>query len=88
MRVEDFDYFLPEELIAQVPLLDRSSSKLLVVDRKEGLLTHSHFYNIIDMIDENSVLVSCYSKEKIENKISLYSNNLLVNLLCSLPPHN
>ena len=57
MRVEDFDYFLPEELIAQVPLLDRSSSRLLVVDRKEGNLTHSHFYNIIDMIDENSVLV-------------------------------
>lgn len=57
MRVDDFDYFLPEELIAQVPLLDRSSSKLLVVNRNNGDLTHSHFYNIVDMIEENSVLV-------------------------------
>ena len=57
MKVEDFDYYLPEELIAQTPLLDRSSSKLLVVDRFSGELSHDHFYNIIDMIDENSVLV-------------------------------
>lgn len=44
--------------------------------------------SIFFFFNENSVLVSCYSKKKIENKISLYSNNLLVNLLCSLPPHN
>jgi len=57
MRVEDFDYNLPEELIAQTPLKDRSSSKLLFVDRQTGILKHSHFFDIVDMIDEDSVLV-------------------------------
>ena len=57
MRVEDFNYNLPEELIAQVPLKDRSSSKLLVVDRVSGELEHKHFYDIVDMIDSDSVLV-------------------------------
>ncbi len=57
MKVEDFNYNLPEELIAQVPLKDRSSSKLLVVDRENGNLKHQHFYDIVDMIDSDSVLV-------------------------------
>ena len=57
MRVEDFNYNLPDELIAQVPLKDRSSSKLLVVDKKTGETMHKHFYDIVDMIDSNSVLV-------------------------------
>lgn len=57
MRVEDFNYNLPEELIAQTPLKDRSSSKLLVVDKKTGDFKHHHFYDILDMLDENDVLV-------------------------------
>ncbi len=57
MRVEDFNYNLPEELIAQTPLKDRSSSKLLVVDKLTGEFQHCHFYDIIDMFDENDVLV-------------------------------
>ena len=57
MRGEDFNYNLPEELIAQTPLKDRSSSKLLVVDKVSGEYQHHHFYDIIDMLDENDVLV-------------------------------
>ena len=57
MRVEDFNYELPERLIAQVPLKDRSSSRLMVVDRKKELIKHHHFYDIVDMLDENCVLV-------------------------------
>ena len=57
MRVEDFNYNLPEELIAQTPLKDRSSSKLLVVDKKTGEFKHHYFYDILDMLDENDVLV-------------------------------
>ena len=57
MRVEDFNYNLPEELIAQTPLKDRSSSKLLVVDKKTGEFKHRHFYDILDMLDHNDVLV-------------------------------
>ena len=76
MKVEDFNYNLPEELIAQVPLKDRSSSKLLVVDKKTGELSHNHFYDIVDMIDSDSVLVLNNTKvlpsriygEKIDTK--------------------
>ena len=57
MLVEDFNYDLPEELIAQVPLKNRSESKLLVVDKKTGELSHHHFYEIIEMLDKNDVLV-------------------------------
>ncbi len=57
MLVEDFNYELPEELIAQVPLKNRSESKLLVVDKKTGELSHHHFYEIVDMLDENDCLV-------------------------------
>ncbi|MDD3171795.1 MAG: tRNA preQ1(34) S-adenosylmethionine ribosyltransferase-isomerase QueA [Bacilli bacterium] len=57
MRVEDFDYYLPEELIAQTPLLDRSSSRLLVMDKNNGELSHHHFSDIVDLIDKDAVLV-------------------------------
>lgn len=57
MKVEDFNYNLPEELIAQTPLLNRSESKLLVVDKKTGEMSHHHFYEIVDMLDENDCLV-------------------------------
>ena len=57
MRTDDFDYYLPEELIAQTPLKDRSSSRLLVLDRLTGNIEHKHFSDIIDYLDENDVLV-------------------------------
>ncbi len=57
MKVDEFNYDLPEELIAQVPLKNRSDSRLLVVDRKTGKLDHKHFYDIVDMLDSNDVLV-------------------------------
>ena len=57
MKVEDFDYNLPLELIAQTPLNNRSESKLMVVDKKTGAISHHHFYEILDMLTENDVLV-------------------------------
>lgn len=57
MRVEDFNYELPEELIAQTPLKDRTSSKLLVLDKNTGSIEHLKFADIIDLLDENDVLV-------------------------------
>lgn len=57
MRVDEFDYFLPEELIAQTPLEKRSNSRLLVLDKNTGEIKHQHFYNIVDYLDENDVLV-------------------------------
>ena len=57
MKTEDFDYELPQELIAQVPLKNRSESKLLVMDRKTGELEHKHFYDVIDYLNKGDALV-------------------------------
>lgn len=57
MKVDEFDYYLPKELIAQTPLENRSASRLLVLDRKTGEITHEHFYNIIDYLQKDDVLV-------------------------------
>ena len=57
MKTEDFDYDLPEELIAQTPLKNRDESKLLILDKNTGEITHSHFKNIIDTLEPGDVLV-------------------------------
>ena len=57
MKTDDFDFYLPEKLIAQTPLEKRDSSKLLVLDRETGEITHESFSNIIDYLNEGDVLV-------------------------------
>jgi S-adenosylmethionine:tRNA ribosyltransferase-isomerase len=57
MKTDDFDFKLPEELIAQHPLQDRSSSKLMVVDIEKKEIEHHHFFNIIDYLNKGDVLV-------------------------------
>lgn len=57
MKTDDFDYFLPEELIAQMPLKNRSSSRLLVVDRKSESLEDKHFTDILEYIKPGDALV-------------------------------
>ena len=57
MKTEEFDYYLPEKLIAQTPLNDRSSSRLMILDRKTGEIEHKHFYNIIEYLNKGDVLV-------------------------------
>ena len=57
MKVEDFNYDLPEELIAQTPLEKRDSSKLLVLDKKTGNVEHKHFPNILDYLEKGDTLV-------------------------------
>lgn len=57
MKVEDFNYELPEELIAQTPLEKRDSSRLLVLDKKTGEIEHKHFSDIIDYLEEGDTLV-------------------------------
>ena len=47
MHINDFDYELPQELIAQTPAQKRDCSRLMVVDRKTGEVAHKHFYDII-----------------------------------------
>lgn len=57
MKTSDFDYNLPEELIAQTPLKDRSSSRLLVLDRNSKSYTDKHFTDILDYLNPGDALV-------------------------------
>ncbi len=57
MKTDDFDFYLPEELIAQTPLEKRDSSRLLVLDKKTGEINHRHFTDIIDYMEEGDTLV-------------------------------
>ncbi|KMK93934.1 tRNA preQ1(34) S-adenosylmethionine ribosyltransferase-isomerase QueA [Rossellomorea marisflavi] len=57
MKVEDFDFHLPEELIAQTPLENRSESRLMVLDKEDGSIDHLQFKNIVDLLDEGDCLV-------------------------------
>ncbi len=57
MRVEDFDYNLNENLIAQTPIKNRDTSKLLVLDKKTGNIEHKHFYDIINYLEKGDTLV-------------------------------
>ena len=57
MKTSDFFYELPEELIAQTPLQQRDSSRLLKLDRESGEITHLHFYDILDYLNPGDCLV-------------------------------
>ncbi len=57
MELKDFFYKLPEELIAQFPLPDRASARLLVLHKKTGKITHTYFYNFPEYIEPGDVLV-------------------------------
>ena len=57
MKTDDFDFYLPEELIAQTPLEKRDSSRLLVLDKKTGDISHKHFTDIIDYMEKGDTLV-------------------------------
>jgi len=57
MRVEDFDYKLPEEQIARYPARTRTGSKLLVYDRSSGVIDHRRFGSLVDYLGESDLLV-------------------------------
>lgn len=57
MQTSDFKYELPPDLIAQTPLKDRASSRLMVLDKKTGNIEHKHFYDITDYLEKGDTLV-------------------------------
>ncbi len=57
MRLDDFDYYLPEDLIAQSPLEQRDGCRLMVLDRREKTVEHRHFYDILDYVNKGDCLV-------------------------------
>lgn len=62
MRTEDFNYTLPQALIAQRPLSPRDASRLLVVERENGRLSHKHFTDILDYFQPGDILVANNSR--------------------------
>ena len=75
MKKSDFYYNLPEELIALTPVTPRDHSRLMVVDRESGAITHRHFYNLCDILQKGDLLVMNDSRvlparlygEKVDN---------------------
>ena len=57
MKLSDFYYDLPEELIAQDPLLKRSDSRLMVINRENGSIEHKHFTDVINYLEKGDCLV-------------------------------
>lgn len=62
MKLDDFNFELPQELIAQKPSLKRDDSKMLVVHKETKKIEHKHFYDIVDYLSENDVIVRNVSK--------------------------
>ena len=99
MKLEEFNYDLPKELIAQEPAEPRDSCRLMMVDKKTGEWEHHHFRDILDEIREGDVFVfnntkvipaRLYGKKK-ESKASSISHNtpvgrILPAQLISRPP--
>lgn len=57
MKLSDFDYELPSELIAQTPIKQRDQSRLMVLDKKSGDIKHEHFHDILNELNKGDVLV-------------------------------
>lgn len=57
MKVSDFNYELPEELIAQTPIEKRDTSRLMVLNKEKQTIEHKKFYDIIDYLNEGDCLV-------------------------------
>lgn len=57
MKITDFDYTLPEELIAQTPMEQRDGCRLMVLNRSEKTVEHRHFYDILDYVNPGDCLV-------------------------------
>ena len=57
MKTSDFNYYLPDELIAQTPVEPRDASRLMTLDKKTGAVAHHHFYEIIDFLNPGDCLI-------------------------------
>lgn len=91
MKTDDFNFYLPDELIAQTPLSKRDSSKLLVVNKESGKLTHRNFSDILNYFNNGDVLVLNDTKvipARLFGKKSQTLANIEVLLLKNLEGNN
>ena len=61
-KLEDYNYYLPSELIAQEPINPRDHSRLLLLDKKTGKIEHKHFFDIVEYFNKGDILVMNNSK--------------------------
>lgn len=90
MKTSDFDYSLPQELIAQTPIESRSQSRLMVINRRDGSLKHSRFFEIIDYLQDGDVLVfnnSLVIPARLKGKRSGNDRKIEILLLRQLSPN-
>ena len=76
MKLEEFNYNLPEELIAQVPIQKRDESRLMVVDRKKRTIENKVFKDIIDYLEPGDCLVRNNTKVGIEKQYNINYNKI------------
>ena len=57
LKLDDFDYYLPDSLIAKYPLEKRDNSKMLVLDKITGEIEHKHFFDIVDYLNKDDILI-------------------------------
>ena len=81
IKTSDFDYFLPENLIAQSPVYPRDSSRLLVYDRESDNILHKHFYDICEFLKEGDVLVRNNTRVLPARMFAYTKNNAKVEVL-------
>ena len=81
MKTDDFDYYLPEELIAQTPLEKRDESRLLVLDKNTGEITHEKFNNIISYLNKGDILVINNTKVLPARLIGTKDTNAVIEVL-------
>ena len=67
MHIDEFDYVLPENLIAQNPSEKRDECRLLVVHRDSGKIEHKHFYDVLDYLNPGDCLVMNNSNRSLSN---------------------
>ena len=89
MKTSDFDYSLPADLIAQIPIEARDQSRLMVADRKDGSLKHWRFFEIVDYLQAEDVLVFNDSRvipARISGQMANGGSKLEILLLRQLNP--
>lgn len=91
MNIKSFDYHLPRELIAQKPANPRDSSRLLIMNRSNRIISHKHFHNLADILNEDDVLVfnkskvfpaRIFGRKKTKGKVEVLILKFLPNSVC------
>ncbi len=88
LTLSEFDYFLPEKQIAKFPLEKREDAKMLVLDKKTGEISHKHFYDFIDYLNKDDILVLNNTKVIPARLFGKKSTGAKIEILLTKPKEN